>query len=518
MEKTDAYNKYKLYMSVISGWLALVGAGYALPIDGPYNVKIIWSLIFPLLIIMAWDYEYAIITGVAGLAIFIPFYIYPDRGYGNILTTLFYFLFFIINAKMISEVDIRKSSPKIYVIQVIYGVIYVVVNSSLYLKLLALNPTGYDEPIRQVVADPVLAIQNLIFICSLIMMTAIGRVLLRLPAVRRIYKLPPTENSENNYKIFMATILCLLLFTLIDSLSNALYASSIGSHAPLFAFTTEGMVKIMMIVSAAFIACDYAMYSAMIRKEANNNLVKLNEGLEKAVAERTRELKQAYDDLESFSYTVSHEMKSPVREIETYLAIIEEDNKDRLKSESIDDISSIKRVCRDTIAMAESMMEYSKAGYAIMKNESINMNDLVWECFQELKRANIHRNIEFTITPLPDVDGDRFLLMQAITNILSNSIKFSSQKEITEISVWGWETEEEKRYYFKDNGIGFDNSYGKKLFSLFSRAHDRSRFEGNGIGLAMVKRIIERHDGQVEIQGEKNAGCQVLIRLPRSCS
>lgn len=517
MEKADSYSKYKLYMSVISGWMALLGAGYALPIDGPYHVKIIWSLIFPLLIIMAWEYEYAIITGVAGLAIFIPFYIYPDRGYGNILTTLFYFLFFIINAKMINEVDIRKSSPKIYVIQVIYGVIYVAVNSSIYLKLLALNPTGYDEPIRQVVADPVLAIQNLIFICSIIMMTAFGRVLLRLPTVRRIYKLPPTENSENNYKIFMATILSLLLFSLIDSLSNALYASTIGSQTRPFSFTTEGMVKIMMIVSVAFIACDYAMYSAQIRKEAKHNLEQLNAELEKAVTERTQELRQAYNDLESFSYTVSHEIKSPVREIETYIAFIEEDNKDKLKPESIDDIRSIKRVCRDAITMAESMMEYSKVGYSIMKNERINMDDLVRECFQELKQANIHRIIECKITPLPEVCGDRFLLKRAVTNILSNSIKFSSHQEITEISVWGLETEKEKRYYFKDNGIGFDNNYGQKLFNLFSRAHDRSRFEGNGIGLAMVKRIIERHDGQVEIQGEKDHGCQILIRFSRDC-
>jgi len=164
--------------------------------------------------------------------------------------------------------------------------------------------------------------------------------------------------------------------------------------------------------------------------------------------------------------------------------------------------------------MAESMMKYSKAGYAIMKKEKINMNDLVRECFQDLKRANVHRNIELTITPLPDVCGDRFLLMQAVANILSNSIKFSSHKEITEISVWGLETDKEKLYYFKDNGIGFDSNYGKKLFNLFSRAHDRSSFEGNGIGLAMVKRIIERHDGQVEILGEKEMGCQVLIRLP----
>jgi len=133
--------------------------------------------------------------------------------------------------------------------------------------------------------------------------------------IRRIYKLPPTENSENNYKIFMATILSLLLFTLIDALSNALYASSIGSESPFFSFTTQTMVKIMMIVSAAFIACDYAMYSAMIRKEAKNNLVKLNAELEKAVAERTQELRQAYNDLETFSFTVSHEIKSPIREI-----------------------------------------------------------------------------------------------------------------------------------------------------------------------------------------------------------
>jgi Bacteriophytochrome (light-regulated signal transduction histidine kinase) len=513
--------KYKLLISLASGWIALLFSKYSIEID---HVKIVWSMIFPLIIVLIWEYEYAIITGVGGLAIFIPFYIYPDRGYGNILTTLLYFVLFIVDAKLIKESDIKKSSLKIYLIHIVYGIFFVVANSSFYFKILSLNPEGYEEPIRRVMTNSSLAIQNINFICTVIMLTAVGRVLLRLPSIRQFYQLEQVANSEENYKIIIKTILLLIGFALVNLLANALYASSMGTYnvAELFEFNTAGMVKTMLIISVAFVVCDYAIYSAMIEKEAINRskkseieIKKLNEGLEKAVAERTQELKRAYDDLESFSYMVSHEIKTPIREIEAYISIIEEDNQENLNRTSLDDIQSMKRVCGDTILLVQSMMEYSKVGYSIMKNERIDMTTLVTECFEELRRSNSKRKIVCHIDLLPELYGDKFLLTQAVFNILSNSIKFTKQKPETEVSVWGIENQYETIFSFKDNGVGFDNCYGEKLFLLFNRAHDRADFEGNGIGLATVKRIIERHGGHVEIHGEKDKGCQVLFHITK---
>lgn len=455
MKQTEIH-QYKLLVALLSGWAALFMSKYSLEVDG---VKIIVSLIFPLIVAMIWEYEYAIISGVVGLAIFIPFYIYPNRGYGNVLTTILYFILLIVDGKFITESDIKNSGLKIYGINIIYGIFFVTVNSSLYFKALSLNPEGFDEPIVREMAKSALAIQNVCFMCSVIMMTAIAKVLLRLPGVRQLYRLPRAANCEDNYKIILKTLALLIGFCLVLLLADALYASSVGtgSRAALFQLTTAGVIKVMLIISAAFVVCDYAIYSAMLRKESLNRLRKsereikqLNEGLERAVAERTKELKKAYDDLESFNYMVSHEIKAPIREIEAYISILEEDNLGSLKEASQDDIRSIKRVCCDTIALVQSMMEYSKMGYSIMKTEKINMAQMVTDCMRELMRSNPLQEIEYTVRRLPDVCGDRFLLNQAVFNILSNSVKFSAQKEKTRITVWG---EEKDRKKFSISGI-----------------------------------------------------------------
>lgn len=511
---------YKFYMAVISGWLGLFLSKYYIETDDIYNTRIIWSMIFPLIIAIAWEVEYAVVTAAAGLAIFIPFYVYPDRGYANILTTMLYLMLFIADGALIIKSNKLISNIKSYLVQIVYGVLFIGINSAIYLEILMWNPTGYNEPIIRVMADYVLVTQNINFILSILMLTAIVNVLLYLPIIRKIYALPEISNGKRNNIYFMAAILFIVLFEMINHLMSKSYYSLISP-------SVSGINKMSILVTAVFIICDFAIYISIDRENSNKMLlnseenyqqsqieiIKLNEGLEKAVEERTEQLKQAYDDLKSFSYTVSHEFKTPMREIDTYISIIEEDNFDKLDEQSIEDMNAIKRICKDTIILAESIMNYSKIGYEIMNIECVDMYAIVKESCEELKISNSEKNIIFNVGDMPKTKGDKFLLKQAIFNILNNSIKFSSVRDVIKINIWGVEDKSCKKYYFKDNGVGYDSKNDENLFDLFNRAHNRSDFEGNGVGLATVKKIIERHNGKVRIEGIKDKGCIVTIEL-----
>ncbi|MCD7731262.1 MAG: ATP-binding protein [Oscillospiraceae bacterium] len=250
------------------------------------------------------------------------------------------------------------------------------------------------------------------------------------------------------------------------------------------------------------------------QREAENQIVALNEGLEQMVSERTRALTEAYSDLESFSYTVTHEFKTPVREIDTYMSIIEEDNRGRLLEESVEDIHSVRRVCAETLEMTEKMMIYAKAGYMVLNIEEINMEQLVRNCFNEIAISHdIESSLEiYNLAPL---DADAFMIRVAVTNILSNSFKFSQKKGKVSITVGCMRNNEEKTYYFRDNGVGFKTHNSDNLFGLFNRAHNKCEYEGSGIGLASVKRICVRNGGDAAIYGEKDNGCVVLLSFKR---
>ncbi|HBR02066.1 MAG TPA: hypothetical protein DD738_05605 [Ruminiclostridium sp.] len=251
------------------------------------------------------------------------------------------------------------------------------------------------------------------------------------------------------------------------------------------------------------------------QKRAERKIVELNAGLEQTVEERTRELRRAYHDLESFSHTVTHEFKTPIREIGTYLEIIQEDNYDQLGEQSKADIQLARKVCNQTLDMIENMMIYTKAGFMVLNIEKIDMMELVKNCFKDLQQANEDKKIELQLNDLPDLYSDRFLLRMAIMNVLNNSIKFAQNRPVIQLVAGHMESEKEIAYYFKDNGVGFDMSNAKGLFKLFNRAHNSSDYEGNGIGLALVKRILSRNGGYAEIIGEKDRGCVVVFIFQR---
>jgi len=250
-------------------------------------------------------------------------------------------------------------------------------------------------------------------------------------------------------------------------------------------------------------------------KKALKEVRQLNAELEKRVADRTAKLREAVAELESFAYTVSHDMKSPMRAVDGYVQILLEDFGDKLDSDAVQMLNNIRTISRKSIDMINMILQYSKTSAAVLNKEPVDMETLVTEVFNELKLGYPDRDIRLGIeTSLPCVSVDRILFRQLLQNVISNSMKFTGIREKALITVGCTITQDHYVFYIRDNGIGFDMKYSGKLFGLFQRLHTSDEFEGSGIGLVTVKKIIEKHDGKVWIEGKVDEGATVYFTLP----
>ncbi|MCX7771974.1 MAG: ATP-binding protein, partial [Clostridia bacterium] len=249
--------------------------------------------------------------------------------------------------------------------------------------------------------------------------------------------------------------------------------------------------------------------------EKTEQLRKMNEELEKMVEVRTNELKEALKELESFSYTVSHDLKSPLRSIDCYSKFILEDYGQELNEDVTSMLNNIREVCCNMFELIEKLLQYAVTAKTVPDLQCVDMSALISQTFKEITATAKERHIELLIdTPLPEVQGDMVLLKQVIHNLLSNAVKFTRYRENAIIHVLCVQKEKEYEFTIADNGVGFDMAYAAKLFGIFQRMHTQNEFEGSGIGLATVKKIVEKHGGRVTIEGVEDKGAKVTFTLP----
>ena len=255
------------------------------------------------------------------------------------------------------------------------------------------------------------------------------------------------------------------------------------------------------------------------RKRAEEEVRKLNAELERRVAERTAQLEAANKELESFSYSVSHDLRAPLRHVQGYVDMLSREAEGQLSENGRRYMKTIEDVSREMGVLIDDLLAFSRMGRAEMIETTVNLDSLVQDTLRDLEPATRERNITWKIPLLPDVQADPAMLKLALTNLLSNALKFSRPRNPAEIEIGCDGMEGERVIIFvRDNGVGFDPQYAHKLFGVFQRLHRPDEFEGTGIGLANVRRIITRQGGRAWAEGVLDHGATFYFTLKPSSS
>ncbi|MEI7883833.1 MAG: PocR ligand-binding domain-containing protein [Clostridia bacterium] len=242
-------------------------------------------------------------------------------------------------------------------------------------------------------------------------------------------------------------------------------------------------------------------------------IAELNSQLEYRVLERTSQLESANKELEAFSYSVSHDLKAPLRHISGYVSMLERKYLELLPDEGrryLDNIASSAKTMGNLI---DGLLQFSRNGRVPMNQKLLNINALVNELIWPIKEQDTEQRIRWSVANLPACYGDYEMIKSVWSNLLENAVKFSRKKPLSQITIGAEEKEKELLYYVKDNGAGFDMNYVSKLFEVFQRLHTQEDYEGTGIGLATIRRIITRHGGKTWAVGAVGKGATFYFSL-----
>lgn len=260
--------------------------------------------------------------------------------------------------------------------------------------------------------------------------------------------------------------------------------------------------------------CHLALSDISERKRAEAEVVRLNCELEQRVASRTAALEAANKEMEAFTYSVSHDLRAPLRIIAEFSLILQQDYAPQFDAEGQRILATLRGSIHKMDQMITGLLSLSRISRSELNAGSLDMTGLARAAYLELASPEVLETFTFNLSALPRTQGDPLLIHQVWASLIANAIKFSLPKAGRRIDIGGAEQDGVCTYWIADQGVGFDPQYAHKLFTLFERLHPTGLFEGNGVGLAVVQRILQRHGGQVWGEGQVDAGARFTFTLP----